>query len=391
MIALRGTKVVTNMAFVSPIVVRRWSNGAGICTKSVSKAPEKRVVVMGLRNEGRMYNEVFDRSRIGDNGRGGVESSEGLQTNEGKEEKLAEEVAAGDGTGGNGWGSYGGRDDGDGGEEREEKENEVGVLLRETGRGLESLPKEVRMGTAQQIGRYLTLEKGLFGWIVRAWPGLRDRLVANKRLPVQMGVELSVGFVTKTLAEVQGRGERFWKEFDFYLSDMALELVGDAMLVWLLSPMVIWGGVVKSGGLAGIVGRLPKHAGQIGKFGLMERVGGFCYKGMQFGAVGFLSSVLGHGVTKEMVKRRKEKRGEKEEEGVELAEVLPNSIVWGLFMMSSSNFRYQVVNMVEQRVVDPVFGRNGVALTAVTSGLRFGNCLLGGIHWLPFARWFGIQ
>mmetsp|Transcript_24756 Transcript_24756/g.97851 ORF Transcript_24756/g.97851 Transcript_24756/m.97851 type:complete len:88 (-) Transcript_24756:3774-4037(-) len=49
-------------------------------------------------------------------------------------------------------------------------------------------------------------------------------------------VELAIGFGSKTFVEVKVRGERFWKEFDFYLSDIALELVGDFALVWLLSP-----------------------------------------------------------------------------------------------------------------------------------------------------------
>lgn len=81
--------------------------------------------------------------------------------------------------------------------------------------------------------------KGSQNWLVKSWPALSNRLSANPKLPIQLGVEISVGFVTKTLAEFQGRGERFWKEFDFYLSDIALEIVGDAMLVWLLSPVAL--------------------------------------------------------------------------------------------------------------------------------------------------------
>lgn len=79
----------------------------------------------------------------------------------------------------------------------------------------------------------------VLGWLASRWPGLRNRLAANRRLALQMVVEISVGVVTKTLAELQGRGERFWKEFDFYLSDIALEVFGDALLVWLLSPVAL--------------------------------------------------------------------------------------------------------------------------------------------------------
>lgn len=91
----------------------------------------------------------------------------------------------------------------------------------------------------------------LLGSLALNWPPLRNRLAANRRLYLQLGVEITVGCVTKTVAEVQGRGERFWKEFDFYLSDMALEIFGDALLVWLLSPVVPW----RSGG----IGKFDKY------------------------------------------------------------------------------------------------------------------------------------
>lgn len=91
----------------------------------------------------------------------------------------------------------------------------------------------------------------VIGALARVWPALRNRLVANKRLPIQIGVELTVGFVTKTLAELRGRGDKFWREFDFYLSDIALELVGDAMLVWLLSPTAVFASTARKSGIGG--------------------------------------------------------------------------------------------------------------------------------------------
>jgi Protein RETICULATA-related len=64
-------------------------------------------------------------------------------------------------------------------------------------------------------------------------------------------VELSVGIVTKTLAEVSMRGDRFWKEFDLYTSDLALEIVGDTMLVWLLSPAATFLPAARAGSMSG--------------------------------------------------------------------------------------------------------------------------------------------
>lgn len=129
---------------------------------------------------------------------------------------------------------------------------EVLAVLRAAGRDLSSLPSDARFATAAQVRRLLAVEATpLIGWLARMWPALRNRLMANERLPIQLGVELCVGFITKTLAEVQGRGKRFWKEFDFYLSDVALELVGDAMLVWLLCPTTVFSGSLRAKGIRG--------------------------------------------------------------------------------------------------------------------------------------------
>lgn len=103
--------------------------------------------------------------------------------------------------------------------------------------------------------------------------------------------------------------------------------------------------------------------------------------------------MVGHGLTTALVKQRRAAaaaRGEAEEEGVELAGVVPTSAVWGLFMASSSNPRYQFVNAIEQRALDPLRS-NALALTVATFGIRFANCFAGGVQWLPFARHFGIQ
>ncbi|CAN8065871.1 unnamed protein product [Agarophyton chilense] len=254
----------------------------------------------------------------------------------------------------------------------------------------ESEEPEEEVGSGQVARETVTDEHGkrlrevyampILGGIARRWPALRFRLMANSRLPLQMGVELGIGFTTKTVAEVQGRKGRFWNEFDFYLSDIALELFGDAMLVWLLSPVAMVGGPIRT---------LPRHAGQVGNFMLTERIVAFVWKGIQFGIVGFSSSMVGHGLTSWLVKVRNES-GNKIG-NVKLAPVVPNSIAWGSFLMVNSNTRYQAVNCIEQRVLDQVFGANAALLGLVTFALRATNSYIGSAWWLPWARQWGLQ
>jgi hypothetical protein len=249
------------------------------------------------------------------------------------------------------------------------------------------------------LARVLAVEAWpLVGALARAWPALRNRLVANSLFPLQMGVELTVGVVTKTLAEVSMRGDRFWKEFDFYTSDLALEVVGDAMLVWLLSPAAFFGVAARSSTASGFFQRLPKHAFQAGAFSGAQRGTAFMYKGAQFALVGFLSSTVGHSLTTALVNRRKaaaaatkSTRRRENHDDVELAPVLPTSLAWGGFMFCSSNPRYQLVNGLEQRLLFPLLRGRPLLSAAVTFAARFANCFAGGVHWIPFARFFGIQ
>lgn len=145
----------------------------------------------------------------------------------------------------------------------------------------------------------------------------------------------------------------------------------------------------------------PKHVSQIGAFNLGQRAMTFAIKGAQFALVGFFSSIIGHGLTTAFVNRRRRMRqqaqeaspekAKEEEEEHELGPLIPTSLAWGGFLLCSSNPRYQIVNGIEQRVLDPLLGSNPLALTMVTFALRFSNCLLGGVQWIPWAKFWGVQ
>mmetsp|Transcript_7652 Transcript_7652/g.23174 ORF Transcript_7652/g.23174 Transcript_7652/m.23174 type:complete len:208 (+) Transcript_7652:736-1359(+) len=203
-------------------------------------------------------------------------------------------------------------------------------------------------------------------------------------------VELAIGFGSKTLVEVQSRGERFWKEFDFYLSDIALEIVGDFALVWLLSPAMRFAPPPPADSIGAFLNRMPRHALQQGRFSLAQRLFCVVFKGLQFGLIGFIASTIGHSATKALVTYR-EKMNPEDKSDVKLAPVLQNSLGWGFFMMTSSSPRYQSVNAIEQRIVDTMFKNNLAVATALTFSLRLANCLFGGEHWLRMAKQLKLQ
>lgn len=255
-----------------------------------------------------------------------------------------------------------------------------------------TLAAAVRAGrvSSDEARRYLALESGLLRGICALIPGLRDRLAANPLFFTQLAVELFVGCVSKMTAEISARGDRLRAEAALVASDMALEIATDVSLVWLLSPRLRIAASSAGGFLAGC----PSHASQIGSFSPAQRMATFAYKGGQFAAIAFASALVGHGITKMFVARRdrvRAERGEPPAEGGELAPVVPTAAVWGGFVMTSSNVRYQMVNGIEQRFVGPLLSRVPVVRTAVTFGIRFSNCMVGSMTWIPWAKYWGVQ
>lgn len=282
---------------------------------------------------------------------------------------------------------------------------ELEALLEKEARSISSLPTEFQGKifdgslTSSDLTRFFDIEKTfLIGALARIWPALRSRLVANPRFLSVMAVELIIGFFSKTAAEMKQRGSSFWSEFDFYTSDIMLELVGDFALVWLLSPTLMdfrASSRAKSAflGLSGHLQQLPKFALQPGTtFSPGQRLACLIIKGLQFGLVGFCASVVGHSLTKGLVRLRRSLRPQSAENNVKLAPVLANSLSWGAFMALSSNMRYQAVSAIEARVLEPLLvGAPALLFTAISFLLRSANTFIGGIHWIYWAKWSGVQ
>ncbi len=53
------------------------------------------------------------------------------------------------------------------------------------------------------------------------------------------------------MAEVRKRGDDFWQEFEFYLSDLLVGIVLDVALVSLMAPVAVIAGVSKAASATG--------------------------------------------------------------------------------------------------------------------------------------------
>ncbi|KAJ1631598.1 hypothetical protein T492DRAFT_994376 [Pavlovales sp. CCMP2436] len=264
-------------------------------------------------------------------------------------------------------------------------------LLKKNGLSRNLLPADVslalRLGrlSLEQLRNYIVvLRNPLSRALASLSPFLRDRLIHNPQLTNVILIETCLGIVTMLIAEVGARGDTLLAEIDFVVCDLALVVATNIALVITLSPAVALT-PAPTKGLSGAFAKLPSSALQPGKFSLAQRAGCFANNAVRFGAIGVASSTLGASATKGLVLLREKLTNERPP--IELAPVLSTALAYGAFTAVSSSTRYQLVNAIEASVLTRLPFPTG----SISALLRFGNNFLGGVSWIMWARFLGIQ
>lgn len=322
----------------------------------------------------------------------------------------------GDG-GSDGWegnGKFGSGGDGDDNSDQGDfEEKEFGPLLSAdevnkevTARGL-TLPSDMAEA-ARTIGirsivlaRFMDLQGATWplGAAIRASSVLRNRLLADQGFLFKLFTEIAIDSGCATFAEVQKRGDDFWNEFELYMADLIVGVVVDAALVGMLAPFVQFR---KTAPAIGVVARLSHtiqalpssvfEAATPGRrFSIQQRIGSYFYKGIQYGAVGFTCGIIGQGIANSIM-HLKRKLKKSEEKDIPVPPLVKSAALWGVFLAVSSNTRYQVVNGLERLVErSPAAKSLPVVAMAFTVGIRFANNTYGGMQFVDWARWSGVQ
>ena len=79
------------------------------------------------------------------------------------------------------------------------------------------------------------------------------------------------------------------------------------------------------------------------------------------------------------------------ESDVKIPSVTQTALVWGLFMGTSSNVRYQAVFGIERAVDLTIAKKVPQAAYVATIVVRFINNIIGGENFIDMARWAGVQ
>lgn len=322
-----------------------------------------------------------------------------------------------DGADGNGRfpsGGSGGRggDGNNNGAEGDNGEEEFGPLLkfddviRETENRGVSLPSDM-LEAAKTVGihkdiliRYMDLQESVWplGFAIKYCAMLRNRMLADPAFLFKVGTEVVIDSCCATFAEVQKRGKDFWAEFELYAADLLVGVVVDVALVGMLAPYVQFGQPSLSSGFLGRIqhscATLPSsvfEAERPGRrFSVQQRIATYFYKGILYGSVGFGCGLIGQGIANLIMTAKRSIN--KSEENVPVPPLVQSAVLWGVFLAVSSNTRYQIINGLE-RVVEasPLAKQVPSVAMAFTVGVRFANNIYGGMQFVDWAKWSGVQ
>lgn len=316
------------------------------------------------------------------------------------------------GNGGNGKFPPGG---GGGGEheENDEEEKEFGPLMkfeevmREVEKRGATLPSDM-LEAAKTIGireklllRYLDSQGPSvwpLGFAMKSFSFFRNRMLADPHFLFKIGTEIVIDSCCATFAEIQKRGKDFWAEFELYVADLLVGVVVNVALVSLLAPYARIGQPSMSKGFFGSIqhayAALPSsvfEAESSGcKFSIQQRIGTYFYKGVLYGSVGFACGLVGQGIANLIMTAKRS--GKKSEDDIPVPPLVKSAALWGVFLAVSSNTRYQIINGLESLVeASPLAKRVPPVAFAFTVGVRFANNVYGGMQFVDWARWSGVQ
>lgn len=73
-------------------------------------------------------------------------------------------------------------------------------------------------------------------WVGFWLQGLRERWLADPRFLQRLAIEETISITTTVLAQYQRRGDRFWQEIEYVITDSVRGAVVDFFTVWLPAP-----------------------------------------------------------------------------------------------------------------------------------------------------------
>eukprot|EP00898_Chlorokybus_atmophyticus_P000780 jgi/Chlat1/1702/Chrsp127S01934 len=250
------------------------------------------------------------------------------------------------------------------------------------------------------LQRFLDLDSNpLLSAAARRFQGLRERWLADPQFVTRLLVEESISITTTLIAEVQKRGPRFWAEIQYVATDVIRGSVVDFFTVWLPAPTLSFhnAGLEEASNLPGWLSTLrslPENAFQRAmngeKWSLADRILSVFASGAKLFGVGVVANLGTLSITNAFVRWKGGKNNNNS--GVKQSPVLKTSLVYGTFLATSSNLRYQfIAGVVEHWLADYLLVEWPLAGAFLSFVTRTANSFWGTSQWIDTARFFQLQ
>jgi hypothetical protein len=184
--------------------------------------------------------------------------------------------------------------------------------------------------------------------------GFRERLLADPKFLHRLAIEEAISITTTLLAQYERRKENFFEELDYVITDTVRGSVVDFFTVWLPAPTLSFLSYANEinvpdsmDALQGLLGSIPDNAFQkipAGKdWNLSHRVASVLFGGVKLASVGFISSIGAVASSNVLYAIRRflnpalgaYQRNKR-------SPILKTAVVYGCFLGTSANLRYQV-------------------------------------------------
>ncbi|KAL4528661.1 hypothetical protein Ndes2526B_g07228 [Nannochloris sp. 'desiccata'] len=211
--------------------------------------------------------------------------------------------------------------------------------------------------------------------------GLRGRLAADPFFTQKLLVECGLDAAIIVSVNIAARQERFLPEIEFTFCQLAVSLLSDFALVYLLAPS-IYRSAAAPGSLRYKLEFLPSHVFQkspsaVTPFTKTSRFTTFLMKGVQYSAVGYAMGCLGAASVQGLIWIR-ERFDPIFVPPPTVQSITGTGFAWSTFMGTSSNVRYNLVHGLE----DYLYRKSAKAGTLGSVVLRLLNNYAGAAQWV---------
>ncbi|XP_056169152.1 protein RETICULATA-RELATED 5, chloroplastic [Syzygium oleosum] len=287
---------------------------------------------------------------------------------------------------------------------------EIARVMNAAGRKQDALPQDLQKGldlglvSPEVLQNFFDLEQyPLIAELTHRFQGFRERLLADPKFLHRLAIEEAISITTTLLAQYERRKENFFEELDYVITDTLRGSVVDFFTVWLPAPTISFLSYADEMNmpdsmdpLRGILGSIPDNAFQkdlAGKdWNVSHRIASVLFGGLKLGTVGIISSIGAVATSNILYALRRYLNpalaaGQQNKR----SPILKTAIVYGCFLGTSANLRYQIIAGIVEHRISEEFSSQTLLVNMLSFIARTINSYWGTQQWVDLARFTGLQ